>query len=156
MKSSVRFLCNYISYHFRNSGRWGHRPRRQNLGNISNYSQNAQSAIRGTKVVRILKVGGKVFVVVGTTLDVLKVANAYANNDPKAGEYARKAGLNFGVAAGSAAIPVVGWMVGGVYFLGDALIPGGWEAAAKASQQNVENNRAIDPSWSPRPMGGLQ
>ena len=115
-----------------------------------------QQRRRGTKVVRILKVGGKVLIFVGVGLDAIKVLNAYANNDPKAGEYARKAGLNTGIAFGSAAIPVVGWMVGGIYFLGEALIPGGWEAAAKASQQNVENNRAIDPAWTPRPMGGLQ
>jgi hypothetical protein len=97
----------------------------------------------------------------GFKLDAVKVVNAYANNDPKAGEYARKAGLNTTVALGSAAIPVVGWMVGGIYFVGDAFIPkdgngvGGWERAGNVSQQNLESNRAIDPRWSARPMGGL-
>jgi hypothetical protein len=77
------------------------------------------------------------------------------------GEYARKAALNTSVALGSAAIPVAGWMVGGVYFLGEALIPkdangvSGWERGMEASRQNVQNNREIDPTWSPRPMGGL-
>ena len=124
-------------------------------------AENAQASIRNTKAVKILKIGGKIFIVVGASLDALKVINAYANNDPKAGEYARKAALNTSVALGSAAIPVVGWMVGGVYFLGEALIPkdangvGGWERGMEASRQNVENNRAIAPSWSARPMGGL-
>lgn len=133
----------------------------ENLGNLKNYSKNAQAAIRNTKAVKILKIGGKIFIVVGASLDALKVINAYSNNDPKAGEYARKAALNTSVALGSAAIPVVGWMVGGVYFLGDALIPkdangvGGWERAMESSARNVEENRKIVPSWSPRPMGGL-
>ena len=141
--------------------KWGANKSPGNLGNISNYSENAQAAIRGTKAVRILKVGGKILIVVGVTLDVIKVVNAYANGDPKAGEYARKAVLNTGVAVGCASIPIVGWAIGGIYFLGDAFIPkdgngvGGWERAANVSQQNLENNRAIDPRWSARPMGGL-
>lgn len=151
-------------YTYKNSGgvvqtifdtKWGANKSPGNLGNISNYSENAQAAIRGTKVVRVLKVGGKVLIVVGVTLDVIKVVNAYANGDPKAGEYARKAGLNTGIAIGCASIPIAGWMIGGVYFLGDALIPGGWGAAMEASQRNLENNKAIDPTWSARPMGGL-
>lgn len=141
--------------------KWGSDKTKKNLGNLKNYSKNAQAAIRNTKVVKVLKVGGYVFIFIGVTLDALKVGNAYANNDPKAGEYARKAGLNTGVAIGSAAIPIVGWMVGGIYFLGDEFIPkdangvGGWERAAESSRQNVQNNREIDPTWSPRPMGGL-
>ena len=125
------------------------------LGNINNYSKNAQAAIRGTKVVKIVRTATGLLVYVGVALDVGKAVNGYLNNDPRAGEYARTAALNTGVVVLGASIPVVGWTITGVYFLGDALIPGGWEAAGKASQQNLENNRAIDPSWSARPMGGL-
>ena len=90
----------------------------EELGNVSRYSKNAQAAIKNTKTVKVVKVGGKIFLWIGVGLDAVKVIHAYSTNDPKAGEYARKAGLNTSVALGSATIPVVGWMFGAIYFIG--------------------------------------
>ena len=130
--------------------KWGANKSPVNLGNISNYSKNAQAVIRGTKVVKVVRTATGVLVYVSVGLDVLKTINAYANNDPKAGEYARAAGLNIGVLLLGGSIPVVGWMVTGIYFLGDALIPGGWEGALnKLGEIQEYNSKILGKHWNP-------
>lgn len=106
--------------------KWGANKTAKELGNISNYSKNAQAAIRTTKVVKLIKVGGKVIVVVSVLADANKSLNAYLNNDPNADAVYAKSILNTTVTS-YGAIPIVGWTVSGIYFTIDATV--GWENA---------------------------
>jgi prefoldin subunit 5 len=50
----------------------------------------------------------------------------------------------------------LGWITGGIYYVGELTIPGGWPAAMEAGSRNTQNNREIlGASWNPRPGGGL-
>ncbi len=125
------------------------------LGNVNRYSENARKSIRVTRVVKVVKVGSKVVVYLSTALDYGKALYAYVNDDPKAADYLVKAGVNTGVLILSASLPGAGWLIGGIYFLGDELIDGGWGRVMDESNQNILNNREITPNWNPRPGGGL-
>lgn len=49
-----------------------------------------------------------------------------------------------------------GWITGGVYYIGELAIPGGWSEATAAGSRNVQNNSIIlGERWNPRPGGGL-
>ena len=131
----------------------------ENIGNVNNYSRNARGAIKTTK---FLRGASNTLIVAGLVMDWGQVAYAFATDDPNKNMYVLKSSINTGM-AGVGFIPGVGWIVSGVYFLGDAFIPGtaqvpggGWPAAIEAGARNTENNRAIlGNSWNPRPGGGL-
>jgi len=106
--------------------KWGSNKTAEELGNISNYSKNAQAGIRTTKVVKYLKIGGKVIIVVSTLADANKVLNAYLNNDPNAAAIYGNAAVNTTM-TGVGFIPGVGWAISGIYFTIDATI--GWDNA---------------------------
>ncbi len=124
----------------------------ESLGNIANYSKNAQWAIRTTK---FLRGASNTLIVGGLVMDWGQVAYAIATDDPNKNVFVMKAGLNTTVTAIGVLVPGVGWVISGLYFLGDAIIPGGWGGALDASYQNTLHNREIIPNWNPRPGGGL-
>ena len=127
--------------------KWGANKSPAELGNISNYSKNARSAIIGTKAVKLIKLGGKLIVIVSTANDVRNVYNAWKYGDYNAEAIYAKAAVNTTMTVVGFA-PGVGWVLSGTYFLIDATI--GWENAipsyletekAKASmrEQNIVN-----------------
>jgi hypothetical protein len=67
-----------------------------------------------------------------------------------------KAGVDLGVGVYGLSGGPPGWIVGTIYFTGDAVIPGGWNVAIEASYQNTKHNQEILGSmWSPNGLGGL-
>lgn len=106
--------------------KWGNNKSPENLGNIKNYSKNAQKGIRTTKAVNVVKVGGRVIIVASVTADIYNVFIAYNSNDPNADAVLAKAIVNTGM-TGVAFIPGVGWALAGIYFTIDATL--GWENA---------------------------
>lgn len=149
-------------YNYRTSGgvvqsvfdtKYGQGRSPSNLGNINNYSKNAQRAIRTTK---FLRGASNTLIVAGLAMDWGQVAYAVATDDPNKNIFIMKSSVNTTFAAYGVLVPGVGWVVSGVYFLGDALLPlGGWGGAMEAGYQNTLRNREIIPNWNPRPGGGL-
>lgn len=117
--------------------KWGANKTADELGNILNYSKNAQAAIRATKIVKLIKVGGKIIIIVSVAADIAKVTTAYLNNDPNASAIYAKAIVNTAITS-YGLIPGVGWTVAGIYFAVDATI--GWENAIPSYIQ-VEKNK---------------
>ena len=119
--------------------KWGSNKTPDNLGNIKNYSQNAQKGIRATRVVKIIKTASGTIVVLSTLAEWGQAFYAYSTNDSNADALLAKAGVSTGVTLLSATLPGVGWTIGGIYFLIDATI--GWENAIP-SYIEVEKNKA--------------
>jgi RHS repeat-associated protein len=109
-----------------------------NIGNANRYSKHAQSGIRGTRVVKIIKTASGVIVVLSLASEFGQAFYAYANNDPNADAYLAKAGVSTGVTLISASLPGVGWVIGAIYFGIDATI--GWPAAI-GSYIEIEKNK---------------
>jgi hypothetical protein len=106
--------------------KWGRNKTPENLGNVKNFSKNARAGIRATKIVKVLKTGGKIIIVVGVASDVYNVFMAYKNNDPNADAVLANAGVNTAM-VGVGFIPGVGWGISAIYFTIGATI--GWENA---------------------------
>jgi roadblock/LC7 domain-containing protein len=87
-------------------------------------------------------------------MDWGQVAYAQKIGDPNKMNYVMKASANTSM-TGVGFVPGVGWIVSGTYFLGDALIPGGWGAAIEAGYRTTLHNREVIPNWNPKPQGGL-
>jgi hypothetical protein len=95
------------------------------LGNVLNYSKNAQSAIKITSAIRITT---KALYVAGIVLDGLQVINAYNTNDPNRHLLLIKSSTNTVIATYGLLVPGVGWVISGTYFLIDSTI--GWDNAS--------------------------
>lgn len=103
------------------------------------------------------KLAGIITFGVGTAIDAYGVYTYYTqgSENPNA-VHPAKAGTNLGVGVYGLYGGPPGWIMGTIYFIGDATIPGGWPAAMKAAADNTQRNREIlGPSWNPRAGGGL-
>jgi RHS repeat-associated protein len=120
--------------------KWGAKQTPEELGNLANYSKNARGAIRTTKFAKYLKIGGKVVIVLSTLADANDVLNAYLQDDPNATAVYGKAAVNTAM-IGVGYIPVVGWVISGLYFAIDATI--GWPAAIESSIWMEKNKKEL-------------
>jgi RHS repeat-associated protein len=99
----------------------------------------------------------------GVIMDGVGMYNYYQNPTSSHVVSPAKMGLNATIGYIGLEGGPPGAILSGIYFLGDAFIPGttqepggGWPAAIEAGARNTEGNRAIlGSSWSPRPCGGL-
>ncbi|NUQ23114.1 MAG: hypothetical protein HUU34_04125 [Saprospiraceae bacterium] len=127
----------------------------QRVGNtvVSAEKLTAEMATTMTKVSKIAGVSG---LGVGTLVDAKGVYNYYVEGpNSQNAVHPAKATTNLGIGAWGLINPGTA-IASTVYFLGDAIIPGGWPAAIEAGARNTQNNREIlGQNWNPRPMGGL-
>ncbi|TAF83710.1 MAG: hypothetical protein EAZ51_00685 [Sphingobacteriales bacterium] len=119
-------------------------------------TQSTKATPRFWYTAKWAKVGARTLGGVGVGLDAVGLYNYY--NNPSS-SYTVSPG-RFGANSTAAAMVTFGgppgWITGGVYYIGELAIPGGWPAAMEAGARNTQNNREIlGSSWNPRPGGGL-
>jgi RHS repeat-associated protein len=97
------------------------------------------------------KLAGKITFGVGTAIDAYGVYTYYTQGaeNPNA-VHPAKAGVNAGVGVYGLYAGPPGWILGTIYFVGDAALPGGWEAGLdKLGKIQEYNSKVLGKHWNP-------
>ena len=110
------------------------------------------------KISKVGKIAGKITFALGTAIDAYGVITYYTqgSENPDA-VHPAKAGTNLGVGMYGIYGGPPGWIIGTIYFLGDAFLPGGWEPGLNTlGEIQKYNSKVLGKHWNPhKDTGGF-